>query len=105
MNSDDKKDPIIVERVARLEVIAENHEKSLERLKNDLSEIKTALSDITATQVNYQKSLERLSDVINEIKTTLNNITITQKGLNFFLKNIALPIILAVITAIILRII
>jgi len=74
---DRKKEDPVIERIARLEVIVENHDVRLEKLENAISEIKESLHEVLSTQ----------------------------KGLNFFLKNILLPIILAIITAIVIRII
>jgi uncharacterized protein (UPF0335 family) len=71
---DDKKDPI-TERIVRLETIVQFHEQRLNELESGLK----------------------------EIKTTLEEVLQTTKGLGFFLKNIALPIAITVITAVILR--
>jgi len=54
---------------------------------------------------NHDVRLEKLENAISEIKESLHEVLSTQKGLNFFLKNILLPIILAIITAIVIRII
>jgi len=72
--SEKKREDPFVERIARLEVIVDQHETRLEKLESSLAEIKQKLDEVLATQ----------------------------RGLNFFLKNVLLPIAIAVITALIL---
>jgi len=72
--SEKKREDPFVERIARLEVIVDQHETRLEKLESSLSEIKQKLDEVLATQ----------------------------RGLNFLLKNVLLPIAIAIITALIL---
>jgi len=72
--SEKKREDPFVERIARLEVIVDQHETRLEKLESSLAEIKQKLDEVLATQ----------------------------RGLNFLLKNVVLPIAIAIITALIL---
>ncbi|MGC9086870.1 MAG: hypothetical protein ACP5IT_11820 [Thermoproteota archaeon] len=72
---DKKKDDPFLERIARLETIVDTHEERLRKLESSLEDIKETLQEVLSTT----------------------------KGLNFFLKNIALPILLSVITAVVLK--
>jgi len=73
---DDKGDPII-ERVASLEATVKFHEQRLQDLEKG----------------------------IDDIRDKLNEVLQTTRGMNFFLRNIALPIVMTIITAFILRVI
>jgi len=73
---DDRKDPII-ERVVSLEAAVKYHEQKLQELEKG----------------------------IDDIRDKLNEVLQTTRGMNFFLRNIALPIVMTIITAFILRVI
>jgi hypothetical protein len=75
-DDDDKKDPIL-ERVVTLEATVKFHEQRLENLEKGL----------------------------DDIKKVLNEVLQTTRGMNFFLRNIALPIVMTIITAFILKVI